>query len=462
MKVRFSKVAALIAFCTLFALPLFANGAAGAAAAVSSTAVAAVVAGGVAAAKSLKKDDGTEFEETEKEFLIAVGKIVDQVGAGMMEKDIAELEIKELKAANAQIQEDLTKAIGALHKQAQKGFSVGTLKEAMKEANAQSLLEAFYGATDKETAEKVSAFKSGSMGNSFVTIGVVKASGTMTTANISSGGVFGVVSSEIEAGITNLRRNPPKLYDAIRKAFTNSAVIKYIEKKVPFGAAAMTAEGAVKPLIDFDLQSTDSTARKVPARIKVSEEMLDDVAFIASEIDNELRFQVYRALSTQIRSGNGVAPNLNGLTTIGAAYPLTTIKTTTPNNQDAINAVVQYGKSINFNYDTIVVNPIDYANMALAKGSDGQYVMVNGVLNGRILVIEDNDQTVGSFIAFDSSVVNFRIYKDFTIMMGLDADDFSKNMRTIIAEMRVHMYVKSNDALGICDDTFALVKTALT
>ena len=36
------------------------------------------------------------------------------------------------------------------------------------------------------------------------------------------------------------------------------------------------------------------------------------------------------------------------------------------------------------------------------------------------------------------------IYKGFTMMWGLENDDFTKNLRTVIGEMRLHQWVSAN------------------
>ena len=69
--------------------------------------------------------------------------------------------------------------------------------------------------------------------------------------------------------------------------------------------------------------------------------------------------------------------------------------------------------------------------------------------------------TAGTFLLGDFSQVNVRMRQDATISMGHENDDFTKNLITILAEMRLVCYVPSNRVLSLVTGSFATAKTAL-
>ena len=76
----------------------------------------------------------------------------------------------------------------------------------------------------------------------------------------------------------------------------------------------------LKNQIDFDLVVASETVVKRTAFIKVSDEMVDDISFMASEINNELMRELLKDVENQVYQGNGVAPNMNGIRTVATAF----------------------------------------------------------------------------------------------------------------------------------------------
>ena len=55
---------------------------------------------------------------------------------------------------------------------------------------------------------------------------------------------------------------------------------------------------------------------------------------------------------------------------------------------------------------------------------------------------------VGDYLVGDLSKVNVKFRDDMNLSVGLDTDDFTKNMITILAEARLVSYVKNNQKLA--------------
>ena len=297
-----------------------------------------------------------------------------------------------------------------------------------------------------------------------------KAAGTMLVSTNTNSSAF-VPRPVYEGGLIDLVRNRPFLEQFSDTATTTSPRIIYTEKVNPDGEANFIGEGVVKPLIDFEIQTTTVYAKKVADKIKVSTEMLDDIDFMAAEIDNELRYQVDIHTDDELLAGTGDGTesnaDLKGLTSFAGGYTLTTVETKDPNNFDAIRACAAQITSLNFSANYAFVNPIDAANMDLEKATDGHYIIppfksATGMEVAGIRVVESNQIPVGYLLVGDMTRFKIRNYMPFAISMGWVNDDFEKNLVTIIGERRLTCYVPANHTGAFVYDAFSDIKTAIT
>lgn len=272
---------------------------------------------------------------------------------------------------------------------------------------------------------------------------------------------------EIVPGLVDLPRNKPFMMAISNVTPTSKARIVWAEKRNAEGNAEFIGEGELKPLVDFEIATFSSEAKKAADAIKVSTEMLDDIDFMAGEIEKELQYLVEIQASTGLLSGDGLGDNLKGLDAFAGGFVLTSIDVQDPNNADAIRAAIAQIRSLNFNANLAVINPVDAANMELEKGTDGHYLIppfksADGTTISGVRVIEDNGIPVGSVLVGDMTRFRVRIYKPFTASYGWENDDFRKNLVTIIGEMRLHSYVPGNEVGAFVYDTFANIKAAIT
>lgn len=278
-----------------------------------------------------------------------------------------------------------------------------------------------------------------------------------------------VPSAQHIPGVVDLIRNQPYFLDYVNLGRTNRAVITWVNKVNKEGNAAFIGEAVLKPLASFQLEPEISNAKKVAERMKASTEILEDVDEMEALIRNELEYEVRMAVHTAMLFATRSATSVGGVTTYATPYTLVGVETTEPNNADAIRAAITQLITLNFRRNIIAfVNPVDAANLEMAKASDGHYIIVpfvtrDGQLRVKnVPVIEENDIPVGSVLVGDMSKINVRIYKDFTVSWGWENDDFSKNLVTVIGEMRLHEYHSDNHAGAWIYDTFANIKTAIT
>lgn len=155
---------------------------------------------------------------------------------------------------------------------------------------------------------------------------------------------------------------------------TRSAVTYFVESETVNGAAAYVAEGAKKPLVSFgDPTVATDKVMKIAAVLKESDEMVDDLPWLASAIDNRGIYLVQLKEEDEILNGTGSGTALDGI--LHRSGILTEQTASGESNvADAIfRAMTAVSTSSPFQPDGIVINPTDYQTLRLAKDSNNQY-----------------------------------------------------------------------------------------
>lgn len=295
-----------------------------------------------------------------------------------------------------------------------------------------------------------------------------RAAATMTFATVNAGGSAFIPTPYIDPNVVDLVRIQPTFFDYLIKGRTNRAQYVWVNKVNKQGNAAFIGEGVLKPLASFDLETEISNAKKVAERMKASTEILEDIEGFATMIENELRYEVMMAVNTALLTGTLSSTVPAGITTFASAYTLTGIEVSNPNNFDAIRAAVAQLRNLNFFGNVVAfMNPVDAANMELSKAVDSGVYMLppftssDGTRISGVRVVEDNNIPVGNLLVVDLTKFKVLIYKDFSISWGWENDDFSKNLVTVIGEMRLHSFHSDNHTGAFLYDSFADIKAAI-
>lgn len=213
-------------------------------------------------------------------------------------------------------------------------------------------------------------------------------SGTRFSANLGTftGSKAAASPMVTPSGVSNaLADVQERLYEAPRRRLvvadllgqettTRSAVTYFVESETVNGAVATVAEGAEKPLVSFgDPTPVTEPVRKIAAVMKESDEMVDDLPWLASAIDNRGIYLVQLAEEDQLLNGSGSGTNLDGILNRDGILTGQTA-TGEPSVADAIfRAMTSVSTSSPFQPDGIIINPTDYQTLRLAKDSNNQY-----------------------------------------------------------------------------------------
>lgn len=297
----------------------------------------------------------------------------------------------------------------------------------------------------------------------------VKAAATITTANY-TGGTYNLTQADM--GITEPARRSPYLRQIVHSFPLSKPYVVFTEKVNRDGGAGSTAEGAAKSLADFDWVEATKKAEKITEYMKLTKESLDDIPFQQSEVYNEIITGIALKLDGDLYSGSGTTPVIKGIT----GYAPTISLTGTPflvanggvkaaNRMDVVRIAKWVVDNNYFSANYVLLNSVDAAQMDLVKDSNGQYLIppFASADHARIAglpVIVNNGVTAGTFLVGDFSKSNLGIREDIVLSVGYENDDFTKNLVTILGEMRAVHYIKANHVNAFVQGTFATVITA--
>lgn len=284
----------------------------------------------------------------------------------------------------------------------------------------------------------------------------------MTTANATS--AISLWNTEVDRTIHSAPSEPNVIFDRLLKGSASSPNIAWVNRINEEGGAAFIAEGALKPLMDWEYTTETSTAKKVAVSCKVSTEMLSDAPFMRSEIDRLLREDLLKVANEKMLTGTGTGAEIKGITVGAAGYTITELndKVENPNYADAIRAAVLQARLLGFYPDVVFINPADRALIDLTKDNTGRYISQElFALIRYITIVDTTDIPAGKFLLMDTRSWNLRIYENLRLEYGWENDDFRKNLVTVVAEMRLHSYQDSLDAGSIVYDSFATVQAAI-
>lgn len=262
-----------------------------------------------------------------------------------------------------------------------------------------------------------------------------------------------------------------RLMDIVQNGVASSNIIRWISQANKDGAAGQTAEGSAKNQLDFDLVTGEESLRKTTSYIKVSTEMLDDLDFVESEINNELMREVMKAVELQVYSGDDTGENLNGIVTQASAFVAATapVAVDNPNFVDVLRTAstqIKLAEHDAPNY--ILANPSDVLGLLQIKRSttDKAYIdalqMVAGQLSlDGIPIIETTLVAQDTYLIGDFTRATVYSKGQISVELGMSGTDFTDNTRTILAEWRGANVIRTNDTTAFVTGTISTDIAAL-
>ena len=186
-----------------------------------------------------------------------------------------------------------------------------------------------------------------------------------------SGGTL--IQPYVVPGIKELFFRKLMIEDLLASGTVDSNVIQYLRETTFTNSAAPVLEGGIKPESTLIFAQAVSPVQKIAHWLPVTEEMLEDFSAIRSYIDARLMLGLALTREDQILNGSGTPPALRGIMNTVGLTPAQLRGT--DSNMDAIFKQITTITSVALiQPDGIVMNPINWQNVQLAKNANGNYM----------------------------------------------------------------------------------------
>jgi HK97 family phage major capsid protein len=242
-------------------------------------------------------------------------------------------------------------------------------------------------------------------------------------------------------GFVEAATRPIQLLDIIPMSMTDQAAIKYMEETTRSHAAAERAEGASYPESEFAFTERTNPVQKIGDSLPVTDEQLEDVAFMESYINGRLTFGVYQRADRQCWIGDGTGSNLRGIRNVSGIQ--TQAKGSGPVMDTFFKAMTKIrtvGRAIPTNH---VIHPEDWEGIRLTRTSDGIYIFGNPTEAGPerlwgLPVAQNDADTAGTGLtgSFDPAWITFSEKRGVDVQIGFVGTQFLEGKRTVRADMR--------------------------
>ncbi len=248
---------------------------------------------------------------------------------------------------------------------------------------------------------------------------------------------------------------PLSILDILPTSRIDKGYLHTVEQTAQTVAAGVRSEGGA--INQGDREYTEATFKPVivSGYIDVTNESLDDVVFLKTELEGGLRREVRRAISNQVINGTGVAPQMKGLFTVATPFAAGAFATNvpTPTYSDVLKVAGNMIMQANYKPTIALVNPQDYTSMMLG---------LNAMSTLPFIVLYTTDVAVGKYLLFDTNVTRLFIVEDSLWFSEQNADNALNNRVSVIHTTRTIFKINSVDAPAIVHGDFAADLAAIT
>jgi len=273
----------------------------------------------------------------------------------------------------------------------------------------------------------------------------------------------------LEAGVNQIARPIRRIMEISNVGTTSSKFVTYIAQDTQ-SSTGFVAEAGAKANGQVQYTEVSVAVKKVAGFIKVSKEMLADLAFVQAEINNDLMSSIEQNMDDQLLNGNGLGNNIDGVINQATAWSAGVFAGAVTNAGviDVLRVAKAQIESANFTPTHIVLHPDDVARIEMSKDNQGQYTYPNFAVGtapnmqlSGLTIISSTNIVTDNFLVGDFSKFNVRVREGVNIQVGYEGDDFARNMVSILAEARLCSFVKQNDATAFVTGDFTTAIAAL-
>lgn len=266
------------------------------------------------------------------------------------------------------------------------------------------------------------------------------------------------ILTDYDKTIVQARRERPTIADLCGSGTISGNAISYFVEAAMQGGFTTVAEGAAKPQISFDNPTAVVDAlKKIAGWIDMTDEFIEDLGFLKSEIDTRLLYALTMFEESQLLSGNGTGQNILGIRN-RSGVQVQAAPADAGDNADAVfQAMTKVSTATSLTADALVIHPLDYQEFRLSKDGNGQY-FGGGYFQGQYgngTVLENPNlwglKTVVTTAATQGEIllgafrVGATVYRKGGVRVdatNTHADNFTNNKVTVRAEERLALAVR--------------------
>lgn len=275
-------------------------------------------------------------------------------------------------------------------------------------------------------------------------------------------------------GIVDLRFRKLLIAQLFAQGATSSNQISYVKETAFQNSAAGVAEKGAKPQSDDTIARVVEQVGKIAHFMKTTDELVQDAPAYQSFLQNRLVFGVQLKEDGDLLNATGY-PSVNGLLNrSGMQATINTASGTLADPTIVIDAVYNQITALRFTGfvepDAIVVNPLDWQHIRLAKDANKQYYAggpftgaygnggysnVDALWGLRVVItpaIAAGTMCVGGYQECGQV---FRRQGVTVEMTNSNVDDFQNNLITVRAEERLALAVYRPGGFGLNTVTWA-------
>lgn len=258
--------------------------------------------------------------------------------------------------------------------------------------------------------------------------------------------------------INTINRNRPWILDFVSVGNTTSATITWFDEVGKQGDFAVTAEGAVKPLVMYTFNRTSADYKKAAGRAKITEEFNMDFPRLVSTIRDLMQTDCRNEMNDLI---------LADMITNASAYANADLVGQIDNadNYAAIGAVAgQLGNHF-YTPNVLVMNNNQGIVSATQKGTDGQYINPDALMKeinaSGLKMIKNPGVDFDHIFMGDGSVYKVLLRGDLIVRIGYSSDDFDKNQYSLVVEQYFYSYISQARKAGLVYASLSAVKASI-
>lgn len=247
-------------------------------------------------------------------------------------------------------------------------------------------------------------------------------------------------------------------------SISGTAITYFVEQGSIEGGFTTVAEGAAKPQVHFpDPTTRTDSVKKIAGFIKFTDEMLEDLGFVVSEINTRLLYELAKFEENQLFNGDGVGQNILGLLNRSGIQTMSRAANGagTADDESVADVLFRAATAVRtgaaLEPDGIAMHPLDYQALRLSKDANGQYfgggyfagqygngsIMQNPPVWGlRTIVTPSIAQGTAVVGAFRQSATVYRKGGIRVESTNSHSDDFTTNKITVRAEERLALAVR--------------------